>query len=96
MGAGRMHPQHRARAAVRFKPAVPLRSTAVERGHRVADTRAVAALTWLAFERHQAGHAFITNNFLLNAHWNQVETPQGGKLLLNSGPALLLGLLGAL
>ncbi|HEX2658107.1 MAG TPA: glycosyltransferase family 39 protein, partial [Polyangia bacterium] len=53
------------------------------------------ALTWLAFERHQAGHEFITNNFLLNAHWNQVATPQAGKLLLNSGPALLLGLLGA-
>jgi len=53
-----------------------------------------AALTWAAFASHHAGHEFITNNFLLNAHWKHFTTNQLVKLLETSGPVLALGLVG--
>jgi len=53
-------------------------------------------LTWCAFEANHAGHAFIANNFLLNAHWKHFSTHQGVKLLTTSWPMLVFALLGAL
>jgi 4-amino-4-deoxy-L-arabinose transferase-like glycosyltransferase len=51
--------------------------------------------TLAAFAYHHAGREFVTNNFLLNAQWKHFATRQFFKLIVTSGPVLLLGLLGA-
>lgn len=51
--------------------------------------------TWAAFAHQGAGREFVTNNFLLNAHWKHFATHQLRKLMVTSGPVLALALLGA-
>jgi len=54
------------------------------------------ALTWAAFALRGAGHAFIANNFLLNASWKHVEAEQFRNLIRTSRPILILAGLGTL
>jgi len=51
-----------------------------------------AAGTWYVFARRHAGHEFIANNFLLNAHWKHAATGQFLNLMGSSSPVLLLAL----
>jgi hypothetical protein len=52
-------------------------------------------LTWGAFALRHAGGEFISNNFLLNAKWQHIETHQIHHVLSTSWPVLALSLLGA-
>jgi len=52
------------------------------------------ALTWVGFAAAGAGQEFVTNNFLLNAHWRPATTNQGLKFVLTSAPMLALAALG--
>lgn len=52
-------------------------------------------LTWAWFSLHHDGGAFLANNFLLNATWKPLATPQFRNLLMYSAPILILALLAA-
>jgi hypothetical protein len=52
------------------------------------------ALTWAGFSAEGAGREFVTNNFLLNAHWRPAATNQGLRFVLTSAPMLALAALG--
>jgi uncharacterized membrane protein len=53
------------------------------------------ALTWGAFALRGSGGEFITNNFLLNAKWQHIDTHQLPHLLSTSWPIVVLSLAGA-
>lgn len=46
--------------------------------------------TWAVFQRLGAGHDFIANNFLLNAHWKHIPTGQLIRFAGSSAPVLAL------
>ena len=53
-----------------------------------------AVLTWALFALQNAGHEFVTNNFLLNVRWKPVATNQLLKLVTTSWPILVPAIIG--
>jgi len=62
----------------------------------VAGLAVPAALTWAGFAAQHAGHEFIFNNFVVNAHWKHFETHMWDEVYDTSKPLLFVALAGPL
>src|SRR5262245_1467585 len=62
----------------------------------VAGIAIPAALTWVVFAAQHAGHEFVFNNFVVNAHWKHFETHMWDEVWDTSKPMLLVALAGPL